>query len=210
MVSFTPVVERTSVGARPPWPVLGDAAAYLVPLSADATDTEVGSVVWQLAQYNSVPVEGLSTPEIVRASVTAKRVVLPGGILVRDATGREVPPGCCAGLEEWREWLAFEETGATPWMGHSPDAWLERVGDAVRIWSDGGMSDGAKESAFSIEVPIIDFRRGLTGVQHDLRGFLGALRRWAAGRVPAEAESLAARFDQAFEITGARPRDPAT
>jgi hypothetical protein len=209
MVSFTPVVERTSVGAKPPWPVLGYAAAYLVPLSADATDAEVGSVAWQLAQYNRVPIQGRPAPEIVRAIATAERVVLPGGILVRDATGREIAPGCCAGLEEWREWLAFEETGETPWMGHSPEAWLERVDDAVRVWSDGGMSEPTGPP-YAIEVRIVDFRRALTGVEHNLQGFLGALRRWAAGRVPEEAEALVACFDQAFEITGDRPRDRAT
>ena len=67
MVSFSPVVERTIVDTPPPWPVLGDAKPFHVRLSASMADSEVGSVVWQLAHYNGVPVEApveIATPVI--------------------------------------------------------------------------------------------------------------------------------------------------
>ena len=208
MVRFAPIVERTSVEAPPPWSVLGEGMPYRVRLSADMGAAEVGSVVWQLAQYNGVPVDGRSAREILQDIVRADSIALPGGVAVRDASGREILPGCCAGLEEWREWLAFEITGATPWMGHEPDPWLERVGDVVRVWSHGELSEAAIEPAFAIDVPVADFRRGLVDLRTDLEGFLGALGSWARRVSPAEADALVAKFDHAFEVSAGRDRDP--
>jgi hypothetical protein len=210
MVSFTPVVMRTIVETRPEWPVLGEEPPYLVRLTAEATDEEVGSLVWQLAQYNGIPVEDRMPADLIQAIATAPSIVLPGGVAVRDDTGREIVPGCCAGLEEWREWLAFELTGQTPWMGHEPDPWLEHAGDYIRVWSHGELSEGAKSSPYAVEVSLEEFRRALAGLQHDLGGFLRALRAWAERHAPEQADSLVARFDEAFEITAGQDRDAVT
>lgn len=67
---------------------------------------------------------------------------VPGGLLARDTeTGVSIPPSCCCGLEDWREWVSVPR-GGQPWLGHSPTPWIEHLDGAVRIWPDGGMGKG--------------------------------------------------------------------
>ncbi|MDX8054259.1 hypothetical protein SK571_33225 [Lentzea sp. BCCO 10_0798] len=49
----------------------------------------------------------------------------PGGTEVRDTgAGVRVGPGCCAGLESWRERARLLD-GEVPWLGHSPTSGVE-------------------------------------------------------------------------------------
>ena len=139
--------------------------------------------------------------------IGAESLILPGGIAVRDATNREITPGCCCGLEGWREWHLFEATGVSPWMGHDPDAHFEQAGDTVRLWSHGELSDGLGDP-FAIEMTSADFHRALEGAERELVEFLGALRAWAERCSPANVVAVVACFDRAFQITApAEPTD---
>jgi hypothetical protein len=204
MVSLTAVVERTNADAPLPWPVLPEGAPWDVRLTGAASEEEVGSVVLQLAQYNKIVVAGRTAEEILADVVAAESLVLPGGIAARDDTGREISPGCCAGLEEWREWLAFESTGMSPWMGHEPDPHLEREGDTVRLWSHAELAQGDYGEPFAFEMRLPEFRQAIAGVQDGLRAFLAVLGAWAQRHAPGAAVALTARFDRAFEVSAAR------
>jgi hypothetical protein len=142
------------------------------------------------------------TVAVVERLLAGETIVAPGGIAAREEVGgREITPGCCAGLEDWAQWLAFERTGESPWMGHAPDPWLERVGDTVRLWSHGDLKEGDYGDPFSIDIPLAEFRQRLGGVALDLRGFVRALREWAARHAPLHADALAARFERDFNVT---------
>ena len=184
-----------------PWPVAKDVLNGLVPLSGASLDAEIGAVVWQLIVYNQ-----LSRIEPLRGAVAAKSLVLPGGLVVEADRDRVIRPGCCAGLENWREWLAVPSEGGSPWMGHDPDPWIENIEGGLRIWSDGAMSEA--RSRFSIDVGRDELGFALRRVEQDLKGFLERLETWAEAQDSRGAAAFAQRFDQMFEITrsGSRPR----
>jgi hypothetical protein len=78
--------------------------------------------------------------EAVAAVVKADTLILPGGLRVTDTmTGKSVVPGCCAGLEAWRDWVELLER-RQPWMGHDPGPWVEFRDGRVRLWQDGRSS----------------------------------------------------------------------
>ncbi|WP_156313234.1 hypothetical protein [Micromonospora sp. HK10] len=43
-----------------------------------------------------------------------------------------VTPGCCAGLEDWREWTSVLD-GGQPWLGHDPGPEVEVRGALIRV-----------------------------------------------------------------------------
>lgn len=191
------VVERR---VRPedgaaPWPTTPQPADPFVRLSGETNEQEIGAVAWQLVLYNR-----LSTVEPLRAVSTADSLVLPGGLAFEDDAGRLITPGCCAGLETWRECSSVPSKGGSPWMGHDPAPWIEDTGEVLRVWADGGLSALQQDEFY------IDFRRDelafqLRRVEADLQAFLGRLRSWAQEHDPARAAAFAARFDQMFEIS---------
>ncbi|MBM80865.1 MAG: hypothetical protein CMJ78_09750 [Planctomycetaceae bacterium] len=87
-------------------------------------------------------------------------------------------PGCCCGLESWREWLEVSSGGKAPWTGHDPSPLIEREEDIIRIWSDGGL--GGADACHSIEFTLDQFIDALNCVQSDLKDFLEALEHWLA------------------------------
>ena len=109
-----------------PWHIPNSNRFSLMPLSGNMTEAEVGLVFAQLVNYNHLP-RGGNTKEILDSIINSSRLTLPGGIQVREVFGKVISPGCCCGLEGWRDWLRFLETGTSPWLGHSPTPWIERV-----------------------------------------------------------------------------------
>ncbi|MET9227660.1 hypothetical protein [Lentzea sp. NPDC003310] len=120
-------------------------------------------------------------------------LIMAGGLRVRDtATGVQVEPGCCAGLEDWRQWLWLAD-GERPWLGHSPEPGLEFRDGAALLWQDSGRVDGP-----ACEIPIADVPGHLESVRRDLAGFLDLVRRWAPDGL---GDALAARFDAEFRVS---------
>jgi hypothetical protein len=89
------------------------------------------AVFAQLAMYNQIDRSG-SRDKILQDLIVAKRLIL-AGVIQAVCEGQVITLGCCCGLENWCEWQNFLESGETPWLGHDPSPWLERIGDVVRI-----------------------------------------------------------------------------
>ncbi|WP_193777559.1 hypothetical protein [Streptomyces sp. E5N298] len=52
--------------------------------------------------------------------MTTDQVIALGGIRIREtSTGVTAPPGCCFGLENWRDWLEIMN-GEEPAVVHRP------------------------------------------------------------------------------------------
>lgn len=127
---------------------------------------------------------------------------MPGGISVFGEGQKRISPGCCCGLDEWREWIDFLETGRTPWIGHDPSPWLEINGGIVRIWSDGARGLTQKTvQKFCLDVPRSEFEQALTNVEQDLRAFLRCIERWAKGIGIRDWASVVRKFDESFHVT---------
>ncbi len=167
---------------------------YLIPLSGNMTEAEVGLVFAQLVNYNHLP-SGGNTKEILDSIINSSRLILPGGIQVREVSGKVISPGCCCGLEGWRDWLRFLETGTSPWLGHSPTAWIERVDNLVRVYSS------EKDGAFHIDFEYSQFKKKLKKVRQDLNDFLLIIEIWATGLKFSESQKLSRKFDECFSIS---------
>lgn len=118
-------------------------------------------------------------------------------------TNVTVQPGCCCGLEDWREWLDVAD-GETLWLGHDPSPRLEHADEIVQLWPD---SVDAQETSSGqpIEIVVGDLPGILHTVQEGLQGFLSLTKQWATRHVPTLAEDLAARLDEDLAISAPLP-----
>ncbi|MFF3559961.1 hypothetical protein ACFYXS_07995 [Streptomyces sp. NPDC002574] len=160
------------------WPIADVPAYQFVRLSSRMSSLEVGTATATLTDYNSAAsgndVPALDASEPVRRLTEAERVIAPGGLRVRDSdAGTEISPGCCSGLEDWREWFILLD-GEVPWLGHSPTPRVEHAGRVVRLWPDGGDAEGPSPD-HPVEIAVADILGLLRTVQGELSGFVSAV-----------------------------------
>ncbi|SMC58575.1 hypothetical protein SAMN05660733_00596 [Lentzea albidocapillata] len=162
----------------------------VVALSGRMSREEFDRALAAIADYGSDDDVELG-PEQLRALLDEEVIIMAGGLEVHDTeTGVRVGPGCCAGLESWRDWarLLDEEV---PWLGHSPSPGVEFAAGGVRVRPD-------EERPDSPACHIVDLAGHLERVRQDLAGFLDLVRRWTPYGL---GEALAARFDEDFVIS---------
>jgi hypothetical protein len=147
----------------------------LLRLHGDMAETEIAAIIVAIARQNQLPTaDGFAG--ICNVLLKDDGLILFGGIRVRD-DGKEIRPGCCCGVETWREQAgAFQ--GKEQWLGHDPAPWVEVRTSDVLLWSDGGIG-GTQPDVFSISIPREQAERVLDYAQHDLKWFLGQLYNWA-------------------------------
>jgi hypothetical protein len=174
VITWKPVfeVEPLDDSAVLPWPVALDPPWSWVVLDGDCTDEQIGLFVTALASRIEVAEPG-GRAQIVDALVGEEVLILNGGVRLEDsATAKVVVPGCCAGLENWREW-AEVLSGSSVYLGHDPDSEVEVIGEDLRVWQDGKRRDDY------VDVPLAAVPGMLVDVRRDLVGFLDALAGWA-------------------------------
>lgn len=116
-----------------------------------------------------------------------------GGLRLHDSvTGATVVPGCCAGLEDWRDW-ALVAAGESRWLGHDPSPRAEALSGHARIWQNG-------HAGPTVDVPWTAFPELLARVHRDLAAFAGRLAEWAA-RWGDRGAALVAKIDHDFAMT---------
>ncbi|GAA2393922.1 hypothetical protein [Dactylosporangium salmoneum] len=204
MITLTPVLERWFADC-PFWPVDRTDLFFAIPRLP--APRRVGTVVWTLIG-RSVTADDLSitatdTQEAIEEYLTYEEGdFAPGGLRV--STGDVViDPGCCVGLDEWRDWLHVLG-GEVIDLGHDPDVLVEHRGPVLRIWKDKrqllpGELPGPGEP--HIDVPRADLPRLLDAVHRDLAGFLIALRPWAQDIAAELADPLVAAVDRQLRIS---------
>ncbi|MFI6094538.1 hypothetical protein ACIA8G_03240 [Lentzea sp. NPDC051213] len=192
MIEMNAVVAAHNLVKYPDWPT-GPYSDGDVVLSGRMSREDVGTALAAIAQYNNRQELGPDGPSLLGGLLSRDRVVMYGGLLVRDTvTGVEIEPGCCQGLEDWRDWRGVLD-GVYPWLGHSPDPKIEIGADVVRVWPDGDHADGP-----ACEIPLASLPGHLEAVRQDMLGFLELVRKWAPYGM---GEELAARFDEHFHIS---------
>lgn len=167
-----------------------------IPLHADMSFLEIGTVVATVCEYNGVLSARCALWPIARMVKFARWCdeeghtwVVAGGIEVCVDGEPAVGPECCCGLETWREWQAFAAGGAAPWSGHGGDPLLERLASgALRLGYDGSPAEAATVSPEALRV-------ALEQVERDLQGFIEvSLSRWADQIVPRLSQPFVAAF----------------
>jgi hypothetical protein len=197
---------------REPWTLwkrAEDSLENWLRLSGEMTLEEVGTVLCRLARYSfrceDEDIHTLSAAAIFTHLVNAEALILQGGLRLSDtATGVTVLPGCCCGLEHWRNWWDMTEPATWNttrlWLGHDPHAYIERLpgdGTSLRVWAD------EQESAPHIDLSAETLPPLLHNVQRDLEGFLQRLAEWTAAVAPDHPEfthTLPEAFDRNFHV----------
>ncbi|MEA5595662.1 hypothetical protein [Rivularia sp. UHCC 0363] len=190
------VVEAPYYENKPlyPWAIADYKPFTFIRLHGKMTDQEIGLVFAQLVDYNNISSEG-DANNVLQRVIQAPSLVLPGGIQAKNTTDKVISPSCCCGLEGWREWLIFMKKGTSPWLGHDPNPWVEKVKGLVRVWSDEG------NEAFSIDFEQSKFEVELNKVQQDLNAFLARSEEWSLKVGFSSPSKLCAKFDECFNIS---------
>ena len=205
MITLTPVLERWAADC-PFWPV--EQTNFHLTVPRVPTPLRVGTAVWALigrgVTADDLSITATDAAEAIEQYLTCDDGdFAPGGLLVGDDTV-VIEPGCCVGLDEWRDWLRVID-GEVIDLGHDPDPMIEHRGPVVRVWKDSEQL--ASRPIPGPDEPHIDIPRHtlpdlLGAVQQDLAGFLTALRPWARGIRTDLADPLAAALDRRLQISG--------
>ncbi len=203
MIVLDAVLETRDTADFTAWPAadLGDDDVLV--LSGRMTPIEVGTAMAVILRYNDIPAEPTDDLCLLldRHLAEAEILIAPGGLRVRDTdTEAEIPPGCCCGLESWREWRNLLR-GEPVWLGHDPDTELVRTAAGVRLRQETHRTPPPIR-ANEVEIPLDDLPALLTSAHLNLQEFLHLVRRWADETVPGAADRLVAVLDENFDITG--------
>lgn len=208
MLTVEPVLETPEVRDFPFWPVAGFPPYQFAPLSGRMTADEVGSALAMLADYNARAGDGdypADAEGLIRALLAAEKILAPGGLRFHDtATGTTVAPGCCCGLEDWREWLDVP-AGESLWLGHAPSPRFEHHPGAVHLWPDGAEAP-EPPSRPPVRIPLPTLPSILHTAQQDLLAFLTLTHEWATPRFPPLAEALVTALDEGLTVSEPLPR----
>ncbi|SDW43518.1 hypothetical protein SAMN05421504_101571 [Amycolatopsis xylanica] len=197
MIEFQAVVSAYHSTPFRHWPVADQPPDDLIVLSGDLAEPEVGKAIAAIAEYNQREAGSPDAFSLLRALAGSERVVVSGGLRARDTTtGVTIEPGCCCGLEDWRDWFYLVH-GAEPWLGHDPEPKLEFGPGVARLWPDADR----EATAPPLEIPLADLPARLAAIQRDLRDFVGLVRKWAEPYGPALAADLAAALDDQFHVS---------
>lgn len=202
---MTPVLERWSVVDCPFWPV--EQNEFLLTVGRRPTPNQVGALAWALigrsVTDNDLSITVTNAAEAIEAYLTSDdEDYAPGGLRVT-ASDVVVEPGCCLGLDEWRNWLNVLNRQTID-LGHDPDVLLEHRGPVIRLWKDKnrllpGELPGPSEQHIDIPRDVLPWL--LQAVHQDLASFLVALRQWAQDMVPDLADPLVLAVDRRLQIS---------
>ncbi|MER6230628.1 hypothetical protein ABT169_15980 [Streptomyces sp. NPDC001616] len=200
-----PVLAISAAADFALWPVSEhESYGYLV-LNGELTSAEVGTAVMQIAacsdlepeeEHGSCPNDPLGT--FLHGLLTMPDMFAAVGFRVTDnATDTVfVEPGCCKGMETWRDWLEVLNGSGCSYFGHDPSSMAERLGDIVRLTLDAHESD----SSLVIELSVDQIRTLVTGAQQDLQDFLSLAGTWAEQHLPIHAAAVTAAVARALDL----------
>ncbi|WP_329391287.1 hypothetical protein OG625_38850 [Streptomyces sp. NBC_01351] len=183
-----PVLEIYNADGFDLWPVAEVKPFSFLPLSGELSPAQVGTAVMSIAGWNVEPDQDADSPRpadplggFLHGLLTCGTLWASGGMRVTDSSsGVSFVPGCCDGLEDWRDWHQFFDGDSALWFGHDPKSSVaERAGDAIRLTVDAEQSDSQ-----AIELSVTELRHLLAEAERDLAGFLALAAAWASKHLP--------------------------
>ncbi|GEM_PF-2333640 len=190
MVKLTPVLQ---MNPGPAYAWAPDYAPYQwVDLTGDAADADVANAVAALACYGDEP-EGETLEQVLRSMMAKENRVVAGGLRA-ERDGVIIEPGCCCGLERWRDWFDVKPGGDSPWLGHDPDAYVECATERAIIHAD------AAPGAEAIAVDYAELSAARIAADATFTDFVRRLQEWLTRHAPGAA-GFADYFIEQFDVS---------
>lgn len=174
MLQLVPVVEVLGFNSRPGWLAAMDDRRW-IELGPEAPPDDVARIVAIIVAYSHDLPD--TAQEAARLIAEGGCTAAPGGLIAR-ADGSELVPGCCCGLEGWRDWYAIRPSGQSPWLGHDPGPYIECRAAEALLWPD-EPDTPRKHPMTPIVVSYPEFDAALAEADARLTGFLDRLEEWA-------------------------------
>jgi hypothetical protein len=200
------VVEIVPGGADDAlWPVAAADEYRWEVLNGETPANVIGTVMAALAVWcRPEDVDSDHEPTATEALgwiAASDYVVIAGGVQAADATAT-VRPGCCAELNDWRDW-ADPAGNADLWLGHSPMPWIEQTAGGFLVHQD---KEQPSQDPDPVELATDALPGLVADLQADLLAFLTAAERWAADITadPDLAAAVAANIDRQVGISAPR------
>ncbi|MFF7444406.1 hypothetical protein [Streptomyces sp. NPDC008122] len=199
-----PVLEIYAPVGFDLWPVAEFEPFGFLPLSGELSPAEVGAAVMRIAGCNAIDPDGDrprrpedSLDSFLHGLLTFDSLFAAGGLrVVDDSTGVAFLPGCCDGLEDWRDWHQFVNDGSLLGFGHDPTSPVaERFGDTVRLTVNADQSDSPV-----IELSVAELRHLLAGAERDLADFLALAVDWSFRYLPDHCAPATAALARVFDL----------
>ncbi|MFH8343714.1 hypothetical protein [Streptomyces sp. NPDC018045] len=199
-----PVLEIYAPDSFDLWPVTEAESFGFLPLSGELSPTEVGTAVMRIASCNDITADGDrphhqadALDSFLHGLLTFDSLFAAGGLRVTDnSTGVTFLPGCCDGLEEWRDWHQLVDGGSLLGFGHAPlSPVAERFGDTVRLTVNADRSDSPV-----VELSVTELRNLLAGAERDLADFLALAADWASRHLPDHCAPVTAALARALDL----------
>lgn len=199
-----PVLEMYTPDGFDLWPVAETEPFGFLPLGGALSPAEVGTAVMRIAACNDIDPDGDRPPRpadardaFLHGLLTFDTLFAAGGLRVTDtSTGVTFLPGCCDGLEDWRDWHRFLDGGNLLGFGHDPVSPVaERTGDNVRLTVNAEQTDSPV-----IGLPVAELRHLLAGVEHDLTAFFALAADWAARYLPDRRAPVVAALARVLDL----------
>ncbi|MEV6155161.1 hypothetical protein AB0L53_32955 [Nonomuraea sp. NPDC052129] len=204
MVIVDVVLETYDAVDFTAWPIAEPSSDHLLALSGQMSPAEVGTAMAVIFSYNHIPVvhaADMTVTHLEQHFAERKALIAPGGLRFRDTTTNvTVSPGCCFGLENWRDWWSVVD-GRETWFGHDPTPSVTHDGQMIQLRQD----DRDVPPSPPIEITRSELSNLLATAQQRLTGFLNLAQRWATATTPGVADRLVSTLDEHLMITARLP-----
>ncbi|WP_329201932.1 MULTISPECIES: hypothetical protein [unclassified Streptomyces] len=201
-----PVLEMNTPDGFALWPVAETERFGFLSLSGGLSPAEIGTALMRIAACNDVdpaddgdlpprPAEPLSG--FLHGLLNLDNLYAAGGLRITDiSTSITFSPGCCDGLEDWRDWYQVLDGSGIIGYGHDPlPSLAERIGDTIRL-----TVDTARDDSPAIELSVTELRRLLAGAERDLTEFLAAATDWVTEHLPDHSVPLTAALARVLAL----------
>lgn len=146
----------------------------LLRLSGAMNPLDVGAAIAEICHcaFHDRPI-GADASDVLRTWIDSDSRIVAGGIEAVLPRAR-IEPGCCCGLETWREWTRFADGGDPPWWGHDMDGEANRVDGRIVLSQRGE----------SVAYDVVDVQSELRAVARDLDAFVERAADWSRAVAP--------------------------
>ncbi|MFJ5925230.1 hypothetical protein ACIQF6_21750 [Kitasatospora sp. NPDC092948] len=204
VIVMQPVLEINIPEGFDLWPVARVGRFAFLSLNGELSSAEVGTAMARIIGCNDIDPDGDRPPRpadpvasFLHGLLTFDHLYAAGGLRVIDrSTGVAFLPGCCDGLEDWRDWHAFVDGGSLLGFGHEPVSPVaERFGDTVRLTVNVQQSGSPV-----IELSVTELRRLLADAERDLTDFLALATDWVGRQMPEHSDPVAVALARVLDL----------